>query len=612
MGIEKINLNSVENKQGVENITHPVSQQKISLAPVHDSVSFTGTASKAGEAVNLLKYDRVLSNSLKPYHQKWINWMKSLEWLKGESGNIIITAIGTGIVAPMFIGLNPFVKAPKDATEEQKKEVRDTKWYTAIRQPISAVLALVFQASILKYIDKGLDSIFNNPNYSKKVWIKTDHSALNTDTYVKELVKKEMKREGETKPSLLRAIFSPDARIKRGIYYEHFDQRVKALQKEQLDKLAKSFAEKNIIKVGERQLDNKMMGEIINAQIDSYINTARKLLKDDQRIVDCVDKADLLVKNEQYFKDLANKLPLKEIEQVQIKELVTQVLPIEDIKKAKDPEFAKKLKNEAGETLDILIGRFDGKNKEITDLLKKLKAETLKDTPQDLIKSCKEVVDGVKEDKTKLYKQLTDTVKDLYEKETVKGLKEELKSILDKSEDLRGNRVSRILERIKNIKKSCEGKEGGYTRENYRAVMNEKMSKITDRIQRLMDCKIGKDELEKTDSKAVKQVVEKIYEALKLDKKDPIASIVLADTDMFGSVKSKIYKDLTKTYKSIIKNAFKNFNQVSKMIIGAVITIPITCTALNWVYPRFMEIVFPGLAGVKKAKAEAASNGGDK
>ena len=48
--------------------------------------------------------------------------MKSLEWLKGEIGGILITAFGTGLVAPIFIGFNPFVKAPKNATPEEKKE----------------------------------------------------------------------------------------------------------------------------------------------------------------------------------------------------------------------------------------------------------------------------------------------------------------------------------------------------------------------------------------------------------------------------------------------------------------------------------------------------------
>ena len=58
-----------------------------------------------------------------------IKFMKKLEWLKGEIGGILITAIGTGLVAPFPIAFNPFVKAPKDATEEQKKDLENTKKY---------------------------------------------------------------------------------------------------------------------------------------------------------------------------------------------------------------------------------------------------------------------------------------------------------------------------------------------------------------------------------------------------------------------------------------------------------------------------------------------------
>lgn len=52
----------------------------------------------------------------------------------GEILNTIVTAAGTSVVAPIFIAGNPF-----------SKEDKETKWYSAMRQPISAVIALVFQ-----------------------------------------------------------------------------------------------------------------------------------------------------------------------------------------------------------------------------------------------------------------------------------------------------------------------------------------------------------------------------------------------------------------------------------------------------------------------------------
>ena len=40
--------------------------------------------------------------------------------------------------------------------------------------------------------------------------------------------------------------------------------------------------------------------------------------------------------------------------------------------------------------------------------------------------------------------------------------------------------------------------------------------------------------------------------------------------------------------------------------------LPVTCALLNWVYPRFMDIFFPGLSSRNKAAKANAEKGGDK
>jgi len=60
-----------------------------------------------------------------------------------------------------------------------------------------------------------------------------------------------------------------------------------------------------------------------------------------------------------------------------------------------------------------------------------------------------------------------------------------------------------------------------------------------------------------------------------------------------------------------MEHSYKGFSQMTKIGIGVCITLPITCTALNWVYPRFMDIFFPKLAG-KKTDNQQVKNGGDK
>ena len=226
-------------------------------------------------------YTEKITNGL--HHAKAIKRMKSLEWLKGEIGGILITALGTGLVAPIFIGFNPFVNAPKNATPEQKEENKNTKLYTAMRQPISAVLAIIFQASVQKYIDRGLDFVFNNPEISKHTRLNLDQQEINTKTYIQANIKKEMAAEGKKKPSWISALFSSDAKAKRKAYTEDFDARVKARQEAQVKEVARKFQVDGKIHIGERVLDSKTTAELVNKQIDEYINDAKALQKSETR-----------------------------------------------------------------------------------------------------------------------------------------------------------------------------------------------------------------------------------------------------------------------------------------------------------------------------------------
>ncbi len=607
MGIEKIKVVKAENGANTVSFTGNLNNRnRTYLTAAHDTTSFTGKAD------SLLDCAEVLTESLRPKHRSVINWMKSLEWLKGEIGGILITALGTGLVAPIFIGFNPFVHAPEDATEEEKKEVNNTKMYTAMRQPISAVLAILFQASVQKYIDKGLDAIFNNKDYSKKVRLNADQCELNTDTYIKGIVKEDMKKAGEVRPSIFKALFSKDARVKRAVYDEKFDKLVKETQEKQLETLVNHFAGKDdsktkgIIKIGDRVLDNKTMAEIINKQIENYKKDTRKLMKTEEVINKYADKAETLINNEPFFKNLAGELPLKEIENAQFKELVTQILPIKELQDAKDPKVLRDLRLEADEKLDKLLENIGDKYPE-----KKAFLEDLKSDPDKLVAKCKTASEEANKDLPKYYKQLTDKVMELWKNETDSALKDELKAILDRPEDLRANRVSRIIQRIHSIREMCKKMDGGYTRENYVKAMLAKDDILKARIVQLEGCKIT--DLERADRNVVNKTIAKITEALKFDRNNPTIAPVLKDADIFGSNKDlsrKVYEDVAKVYKNLVKESYRSINQVTKIMVGACITLPITCTALNWVYPRFMEIFFPKLAGVKKAQAQ--KDGGDK
>ena len=473
-------------------------------------------------------YTKEITDGL--HHAKTIRRMESLKWLKGEIGGILITALGTGLVAPVFIGFNPFVKPPKNATPEQKEENNNTKLYTAMRQPISAVLAILFQASVQKYIDKGLDKVFNDPEIAKIARVNLDQSILNTETKVKDDIAKEMRKEGKTKPSAIKALFSKTAKEKRNAYTAEFDSRVKTRQEDQLKKVAEAFQEKGMIEIGERHISHEKIAELVNKQIDEYIKDARKLQKSAEGIIPrYLDRADILIKNKKKLREI--------FEPIRVKGTVT------------------------AEEIDTLIAQN-------------------KDNP------------------------------------SVKLLLEEIKA---KSPDLQVHRIKRTLDRIDTIEDLCGGL-GKYDRETYRKALIERNNILEEVISQLSEHKIKDPKA--ADADVIKSTINEIAKVCDFSKRDKNAQEVLKNTDTFGNeikdLTKKVFKDIATKYKDMVKNNYTSWNQFTKIGVGVFITLPITCTALNWVYPRFMEIFFPKLAGVKKAQqpkqaqTEQQKVGGDK
>lgn len=446
------------------------------------------------------------------HHAKTIKHMKSLEWLKGEIGGILITALGTGLVAPIFIGFNPFVKAPKNATPEQKEENKNTKLYTAMRQPISAVLAILFQASVQKYIDKGLDFVFNNPEVSKHTRLNLDQQEINTKTYIQSNIKKEMATEGKKKPSWISALFNSDAKKKRQEYTVELNSRVKAKQDEQIAEVAKKFQADGKIHIGERNLDFNTTSKLINKQIDSYIADAKKLQKTPEAIAKHLNRAEVLINNETYLRNI----------------------------------FTEVTKENA-----------------------------------------------------------TSKVQELLSKENNNDVKQLLQEILDRPEDLRYSRIQRTLKRINSIKEMCNGT---FSRETYRTALLDRNKVLADRIVELTAAKITDPKT--ADANTVKKAIERIAAQCNFENTDGIIKSVLRDTDTFdhnlSNITKKIYNDIAKGYKKLVESNYKSWNQFTKIGVGVFITLPITCTALNWVYPRFMDIFFPTLSGKKQAAQNKA------
>ena len=479
-------------------------------------------------------YTEAITNSL--HHAKWLKRFKNAEWLKGEIGGILITALGTGAVAPIFIGFNPFVKVPKNATPEQKQENKDTKLYTAMRQPISAALAIIFQASVQKYIDKGLDAIFNNPKIAKYGRLDLDQQNLNTKTYIESQVAKQMKDENIPNPSRFRSWFSSSAREQRRNYNDILNSRVKEWQNGQIDSLAGILENEGIIKIGERQLDARRTAELVNQQIDSYIADAQRLTKSPEKIVAHVKRAQVLIENEEHLKEIFRDVPLEEIKNA----------------RTGSPE----LKN--------------------------------------------------------LYQQTTNIVRRLLENEQNPDIKKILQEIIDRPDDLRASRIERTLARIETIKGMCDVNAPDFAA-NYRDALIRRNNVLSRRIVELTASKIDPNA---ATTESITNAIKRVINNCSFADADSITQSVLRDTDTFDNniakLTKKIYRDITKGYKELVANSYKSWNQFTKIGVGVLVTLPITCTALNWVYPRFMELFFPRLAGVKKGNTVENKEGGNK
>jgi hypothetical protein len=463
--------------------------------------------------------------------RKAIERMKNFEWLRGEIGGILITAFGTGLVAPIFIGSNPFVKPPKGATPEEKQEVKNTKWYTAMRQPISAALAILFQVSVLKPIDKVLDQVFNVPKHSAKLDLYSDQSVINGESYRKTLVKNEFKKQSKFKPSIFRVFKDGWSKTMeaRKAYNSDFKKAVDALGDKQIATVTADLMNTGspnvhstgVIHVGSRKIDAPVMAKLVNDQIDDYISKAEKLQIKKRGLLYYTERARLLMENEAHLREIFKDIPEKD-------------------------------------------------------------------------------------------QDVTAFVKDLIAKEQNPEVKTQiLEDILKKPEDIRANRMKRTLERIDSIKKMCGNK---YEPNTYLRAMSEKNAEI-DRIITDLGLHRIKD-TEKATDKTVKDAINKVIKTCHFDQENGLLQSILHDTDTFNpdinKVVKKVNTDIAKAYKKLIEHNYKSTNQLTKIAIGACITLPITCTALNWIYPRFMELFFPKLAGVKKDNAEAKVEGGDK
>lgn len=108
---------------------------------------------------------------------KSVKFLDKMKTFQGEVPNILINAVGTGLVAPVFIKHNFMSK-----TDE------DTRTYTAWRQPVSAILAILTQAGLVIPFNRVIDNMTNKGEFSD---LKFNKTAFQDTNFLERQIKKE-------------------------------------------------------------------------------------------------------------------------------------------------------------------------------------------------------------------------------------------------------------------------------------------------------------------------------------------------------------------------------------------------------------------------------------
>lgn len=165
-------------ESGYNKSNYGVRQQIANNMTAHKQPTFTGKVPQIPTTSLRDAIEYVLPSSTKI--------LKFLGSNGGEIQNIIINAVGTGLVAPIFIKYNFLSEADQD-----------TRTYSAWRQPVSAVLAILTQAGLTAPFYKIFDNWANNGSFGEAL----SKTPFQDEYYLTKLAKK--KYPNKTKKQII-------------------------------------------------------------------------------------------------------------------------------------------------------------------------------------------------------------------------------------------------------------------------------------------------------------------------------------------------------------------------------------------------------------------------
>lgn len=306
-------------------------------------------------------------------------------------------------------------------------------------------------------------------------------------------------------------------------------------------------------------------------------------------------------------------------------------------------QIASKVQKELAKQHDELLENIKYKNrimltspnKKATALSEKAFNDTILDTIKSLIKTDKEKQKSCETKATKRFIRSEFLSKNSPE---VKAALEEVKKELDQAKNLSSmttylklkisqlkkdnadsklvEMIEEILDRDKKVSKppKVDGKPVTDPKEVIMQELRDKTNKMLDHVNKYADIKdenLIKAEVEKSVSER-KNAFKKSLEILedlktKIEKGEKISAseidkILKKNRDGISFKDSALHSDFVEEmitkYKNNIKNNLKGHKQFTGLLISLAV-LPITCCLLNWVYPRFMDAVFPNLSNKK-------------
>ena len=415
-----------------------------------------------------------MENEIKDFMPSAVKGMKRLCDNMGETQNIIINALGTGLVAPIFIKWNPLSK-----TDE------DTRTYSAWRQPVSAVLAVVTQVGVTIPFNKMIENRANAGFYDAKY----NKTLFQDDKFIT----KQLKR-----------------------IYPYASK--KQIQEMTQSKMAEQY--QNLIHMIQ---DNK----VIMSKEDGS-----PLPMDDQKFKELVDKV------------LQKKI---DIENSELNKCNKITIP----KKLKRGEYYRTHKEEALNIFNDLNSKLSKTSspQSIQSEVKRLKKQ-YKNGDKELIAIFDDILgrrgNNDTELKAALQDKLSGILRDIDYHTGFSNTEEWKKGIINYETESRINPIKASLKNLNKMKQMISNKQ------------------TVGEIEDYLDEIVNKQE----------------------------------DHRLF---KFKLSKEVAAELQKVVKNNLKAHKQITGLIVSFLM-LPVSCSLLNWCYPRFMDIFFPKLSNKKHPK----------